>query len=113
MPKSEFDRQVTFLQETPVRPLFCKSKHNEPGEDPEYLLTGISFGDMGSHIEDRSVFSRLKIFQYNWISNVIQERKGLYDEFDRIGFSGSTKRTCLIAIYFSFINLLISCHFQS
>ena len=95
-----------------MRPLFCKSKLNEPGEDSEYLLTGISFGVMGSHIKDRAVFSRLKSLQYNWISNVIQERKGLYDEFDRIGFSGSTKRTCLIAIYFSFINLLISCHFQ-
>ena len=104
---------MTFLQETPVRPLFCKSKHNEPGEDPEYLLTGISFGDMGSHIKDRAVFSRLKILQYNWISNVVQERKGFYEDFDRRGFSGSNKRTCLIAIYFSFINLLISCHFQS
>ena len=103
---------MSFLQETPVRPLFCKSKHNEPGEDSEYLLTGISFGDMGSDIGDRAVFSRLKIVQYNWISNVIQERKGLYEDFDRIGFSGSTKRVCLTAIYFSFMNLLVSCHFQ-
>ena len=83
-----------------MRPLFCKIKNvdNGPEEDSGYLLSGISFGDMGSYIGDSSVFSRLLNVQNKWISNVVQQRTF---ETDRtLDSSGSTKIICLTAIHF-------------
>ena len=86
-----------------MRPLFCKSKNNAngPEEDSGYLLSGISFGDMGSYIGDSAVFSRLQNPQNYWISNVLELLKDYDFETDRtLDSSGSTKRICLTAIHF-------------
>ena len=108
-----------YLQETPVRPLYCKSKgnHNGPEEDSGYLLTGISFGDMVTHIGDHAVFSRLQSTQNNWISDVVQERKrplADYDlETDRTMKSGGFAEggVSLIVLHFSIFSLDFICPF--